>query len=108
MMDYKKWLRREGSGAILMIVLGSIFLALGVHGFRIRPARFSFVDLLGCVVGAFGGFFLLLICDYLLHHARLIFIPWVLGIVVVAAFEPHLSVGLCVSLWIILATQYGS
>jgi hypothetical protein len=108
MTDYNKWFRREGSSTLFMIVPGLIFLALGTHRFRVRPERFALVDSLGCVVGAFGGFFLLLITDYLLHHARLAFIPWLVSLFVFAALQPHLGVGLGVGLFFMVATQLKS
>jgi hypothetical protein len=108
MKVYKPWLLREGSTTLAISILGLIFLALGVHGFWSRPVRFGVVDSLGCVVGAFGGFFLLIIADYLLHHARLALIPWLFAVIAFAVFEPHLSLGLSASLWFILATQYAS
>ena len=101
-------IRRVERGTLFLALLGGLFFILGVYRFYSRPQHFGLLDLLGCVVGAFGGFFLLIIADYLLHHARFILIPWLLAIVTFAVLEPHLSVGLSASLWFILMTRFGS
>src|SRR5579863_5666905 len=98
-------IRRVERGTLFLALLGGLFFILGVYRFYSRPQHFGLLDLLGCVVGAFGGFFLLIIADYLLHHARLVFIPWMIVISTYSAYEPHLSVGLGAALWFMLATQ---
>jgi len=102
---FKNWFWREGRLTFLLFALGAVFVAVGVHGFWARPQHFTRLNGLGCVVGAAGGYFLLIIADYLLHHARLVFIPWMIVISTYAAYEPHLSVGLGAALWFMLATQ---
>ena|ERR1035437_1653253 len=91
--------------ASVMIMLGSLFIARGIYRFRVRPEPFGLPSFLGCVAGAFGAFFLLLITDYLFHHARLVFIPWSIGFIYFAIIEPHLAVGMGVALWCMLASQ---
>ena len=105
MTDGKRWLLSEKGLALLVIIIGAGFIATGVHRFRVRPEHFGVLSLLGCVVGAFGGFFLLLITDYLLHHARVVFIPWLASLVYFAYIQPHLAVGLGLALWFMLAGQ---
>ena len=104
----KHWFLSEKGLALVMIVAGALFVALGIHRFWVRPEHFGLLSVLGCVVGAFGGFFLLLITDYVLHHAPLVFIPWFICLVYFAFIQPHLAVGLGVALWFMLASQLRS
>jgi hypothetical protein len=105
MTNCKHWFLSEKGYALVMIIAGAFFVAVGIHRFGARPEHFGLPDVLGCVVGAFGGFFLLLVTDYLLHHARLVFIPWCVSLIFFAIIEPHLGVGLGLALWFMLATQ---
>ena len=93
--------------ASVMITLGSVFIARGIYRFRVRPEPFGLASVMGCIAGGFGAFFLLLITDYLFHHARLVFIPWFIGLIYFAIIEPHLAVGMGLALWCMLASQLG-
>jgi hypothetical protein len=104
----KHWFLSEKGYALVMVISGAIFIVLGIRRFEVRPQHFGLLDVLGCVVGAFGGFFLLLVTDYLLHHARLVFIPWCISLIYFAIIQPHLGVGLGLALWYILASQLRS
>lgn len=104
----RHWILSENGFALVMMVLGVVFVAVGIHRFRIRPEHFGLLDVFGCVVGGFGGYFLLLITDYLLHHARLVFIPWSIGLVCFACIQPHLGVGLGLALMFMIASQLRS
>jgi hypothetical protein len=101
----KHWFLSEKGLALVMIVTGALFVALGIHRFWVRPEHFGLLSVLGCVVGAFAGFFLLLITDYVLHHAPLVFIPWSISLIYFASVQPHLAVGLGVALWFMLVSQ---
>jgi hypothetical protein len=105
MADCKRWVLSEKGYALFMIISGAFFVVVGVHRFLVRPEHFGLPNVLGCIVGAFGGFFLLLITDYLLHHARLVFIPWCICLIYFAIIQPHLGVGLGLALWYMLFTQ---
>ena len=76
MTNCKHWFMSEKGIALVMIVAGAFFIAVGIHRFWVRPEHFGWPSLLGCVVAAFGAFFLLLVTDYVFHHAPLVFIPW--------------------------------
>jgi hypothetical protein len=91
--------------ALGMIVTGAFFTAIGIHRFRVRPEHFTLPSFLGCVAGAFGAFFLLLVTEYLFHHAPWVFLPWFVFLVYFAIIQPHLAVGLGLALWFMLATQ---
>jgi hypothetical protein len=104
----RHWFLSEKGLALLMICLGAFFVAVGIHCFRIRLEHFGLLDVLGCVVGGFAGFFLLLTTDYLLHHARLVFIPWSIGLIYFACIQPHLGVGLGLAMFYMLASQFRS
>ena len=104
----KLWVLSATGNVLVMIVIGAIFVALGIHRFSLRPGHFALLDLFGCTVGAFGGFFLLLIADYLLHHARLVLIPWIIFLIALACIEPHAAVGLGLALWYMLGSQFTS
>jgi hypothetical protein len=108
MTNCKHWLLSEKGFALVMIVLGAFFFAAGIHRFWVRPEHFGVTSFLGCVTGAFGAFFLLLVTDYLFHHARLVFIPWVIFLIYFALIQPHFGVGLGLALWYMLASQLRS
>ena len=105
MTGARNWSPGEKYFALVMIILGAFFVAAGIHRFIVRPEHFGLVSVLGCVVGAFGGFFLLLLTDYLLHHARLVFVPFLISLIFFAVIQPHLGVGLGLALWYMLYTQ---
>jgi hypothetical protein len=105
MTGCKHWFLSEKGVALVMIVTGALFIALGIYRFWLRPEHFTLLSFLGCVVGAWGAFFLLLITDYVLHHARLVFIPWFISLIYFSFVEPHLAVGLGLALWYMLASQ---
>jgi len=104
-MSFKQWLTGEKVLALAMGVAGALVIALGIHRFWIRAEPFGVAAFLGCVVGAFGAFFLLLTTDYLLHHARLVFIPWVILLTYFAFVQPHFAVGLGTALWFMFVSQ---
>ena len=91
-----------------MILVGALFFGLGIHRFWLRRRPVGLLDLLGCVVGAFGGFFLLLIGDYLLHHARRVLIPWIAFLLALAFIQPHTAIGLGLALLYMLASSLRS
>jgi len=105
MTNGKHWFFSEKGAALVMVVLGAIFIALGVRRFWVRPEHFGLLSFLGCVVATFGGLFLLLVTDYVLHHAPLVFIPWLIFIIYFAIIQPHFAVGLGLALWFMLAMQ---
>ena len=105
MTNCKQWLLSEKGIALFMIATGAFFIAVGVHRFWVRPEHFGWPSLLGCVGGAFGAFILLLITDYVFHHAPLVFIPWFIFLIYFAFIQPQFAVGLGLALWFILASQ---
>ena len=105
MTNCRRWFLSEKGLALVMIVIGAFFVAVGVHRFWVRPEHFGLPSFLGCIAGAFGGFFLLLISDYVFHHAPLVFIPWFISLVYFACIQPHLGVGLGLASWFMLASQ---
>ncbi len=107
MTNCKHFLREQGF-ALGMGLTGAFFIAAGIHRFVVRPEHFGVLSVLGCVVAAFGAFFLLLITDYVFHHAFLVFIPWFIALIYFAIIQPHLGVGLGLALWFMLVTQQRS
>jgi hypothetical protein len=101
----KHWFLSEKVVALVMIVTGAFFIAVGIHRFWVRPEHFGLPSLLGCVAAAFGAFFLLLVSDYVFHHAPLVFIPWFICLIYFAIIQPHFAVGLGLALWYLLASQ---
>jgi|HubBroStandDraft_5_1064220.scaffolds.fasta_scaffold1342522_1 hypothetical protein len=91
--------------ALVMLALGVALIAVGVRRFWIRPEHFGFPAALGCGVGAVGGFFLLLVAEYILLHARLVFIPLIVVLIYFAIIQPHFAVGLGVALGIVAVTD---
>ncbi len=107
MTNCKHFLREQGF-ALGMGLTGAFFIAAGIHRFVVRPEHFGVLSVLGCVVAAFGAFFLLLITDYVFHHAFLVFIPWFIALIYFAIIQPHLGVGLGLALWFMLVSQLRS
>jgi hypothetical protein len=105
MTSCKQWLFGEKGVALMMFLVGAIFIAVGIHRFWVRPQHFGLASFLGCAVAAFGAFFLLLVTDYVLHHAPLVFIPWTISMIFFAIIQPHFGVGLGVALWYLCVTQ---
>ena len=105
MTNCKHWFLSEKGFALVMIVTGASFIAVGIHRFWVRPEHFGVLSLLGCVAGALGAFFLLLVTDYVLHHAPLVFIPWFILLIYFAFVQPHFAVGLGLALWGMLASE---
>ena len=101
----KRWFLSEKGFALVLIVMGAFFIAVGIHRFGVRPEHFGALNLLGCGVGALGAFFLLLVTDYVFHHAPLVFIPWFIFLIYFAFVQPHFAVGLGLALWFMLASQ---
>jgi hypothetical protein len=104
----KNWLLGEKGFATALSAVGAIFTAVGIHRFRARPEHFGLPGILGCVAGAFGAFFLLLAADYLLHHARLVFIPWLVFLAYLGLTQPHFAVGLGMALGFLVVSQMRS
>jgi hypothetical protein len=100
------WSRSELGFMLVLIILGTLFIAGGIYRFTVRPHHFSLGwDLLGCGAATVAAFIMLLISDYVLHHAFLIFIPWCLFILYLGFVEPHFGVGMGLALWVILVGQ---
>jgi hypothetical protein len=107
MTNCKHFLRERGF-AFGMGLTGALFIVVGIHRFWVRPEHFGVPSLLGCAVAAFGAFFLLLITDYVFHHAFLVFIPWFIALISFAVIQPHFGVGLGLALWFMLVSQLRS
>jgi len=108
MIKGKHWFLSEKGFALGMSVTGALFIALGIRRFCVLPGHLGWPDILGCVAAAFGAFFLLLITDYLLHHARLVFIPWFVSLIYFACIQPHFAVGLGLALGFLVVSQIRS
>lgn len=98
-------LLRENGLVVVMAAMGTFFVALGAHRLWDRPEHLGIQSLLGCGVGAFGAFFLLLVADYVYQHAPRVFIPWVIFLVYLAFTQPHFAVGLGLALWFMAESQ---
>ncbi len=105
MTSFKWWFLSEKGLALVMLATGVFFVAVGARRFQIRPEHFGIMSLLGCGIGTFAAFFLLLIADYVFQHARLAVIPWVVFLFYFAFVLPHLAVGLGLALWFMVVTQ---
>jgi len=95
----------EKGFALVMMTLGTLSIAAGIHRFRVRPEPFGLLSGLGCLVAAVAGFFLLLIADYVFHHARLVFVLWFILLIGLILVEPHFAVGMGLALWVMLEEQ---
>ena len=105
MINCQRRLLSEKGFAALLFFIGAIFIVLGIHRFWVRPEPFGMLSILACVVAAIAGFFLLLVSDYVLHHAPLVFIPWSAALIYFAIIQPHFAVGLGLALWYMLVLQ---
>ena len=98
-------LRSQWVIALVTTMLGALFIAWGVYRFRVRLDHFGWLSVLLCVVGAFGAFFLLIVSDYVFHHAPLVFIPFFISLIYFTIINPYLAVGMGLALWGMLASQ---
>ena len=105
MTSAKQWFLSTKGFALVMAVTGVLFIAVGIRRFWVRPEHFGLLSVLGCSVAAFGAFHLLLLSDYVFHHAPLVFIPWLIALIYFAFLQPHFAVGLGLALWFMLATE---
>ena len=106
--DVAQWPRSEWIAALVMMILGALFIARGIYVFHVRPEHFGWLSVLGCVGAAFGSFFLLIVTTYVYHHAPLVFIPWFISLVYFSMINPYLGVGIGLALWWMLASQLSS
>ncbi len=84
-------------GPLIVLVVGGALLLLGAARF-VHRHRFGLLDSLYCCLAIVAGWVLLLVFDYVLHHARLVSIMvLVLGAVLVSR-SPAFDVGLGVAL----------
>jgi len=80
-------------GQCIVIAVGSLLFLLGVTRF-ILADRFGFVDVLHCCLAVIPMALLLLVFDYVLHHAKLAaVIPLVLALTLVVS-SPAIDVAL--------------
>jgi len=82
-----------------LIIAGTVFVGLGVYGFKFRHLHFGLVSALGCLLAAAISLFVLLLTDYVFHHAPLVFIPFCLFLFVLGFIQPHFGIGMGVVLW---------
>ena len=84
-------------GPLIVVAIGAMLFLLGAGRF-VHRHRFGMVDALFCCLAIVAGWVLLLVFDYVLHHARLVSIMvLVLGAVLVSR-SPAFDVGLGVAL----------
>lgn len=96
---------------LVSYALAAVALATGVA--RLWP-HLAACEGAGCMAGALLGvalataaaFVALILVDYLLHHARLVAIPAVVGLVAIAVLHPSFAIGLGAAL--VLLTTDGS
>ncbi|HSM87567.1 MAG TPA: hypothetical protein VLT16_15530 [Candidatus Limnocylindrales bacterium] len=93
--------------ALLPVILGlvaALVFAAGVARFRGR-GNFNAVQAGYCAVSVAGAGILLLLADYTLHHARIVFLMVLLMIAALAVQSAAFCVGLGIALAGILVTQ---
>jgi multidrug transporter EmrE-like cation transporter len=89
--------RKIAWGPLIVVAIGGALFLLGAGRF-LHQQRFGLVDALFCGLAIAAGWVLLLVFDYVLHHARLVSIMvLVLGVVLVSR-SPAFDVGLGVAL----------
>ena len=89
--------RKVAWGPLIVVAIGAMLFLLGVGRF-VHRHRFGMVDALFCCLAVIAGGVLLLVFDYVLHHAKLASIMvLVLGVVLVSS-SPAFDVGLGLAL----------
>jgi hypothetical protein len=84
-------------GACIIVVIGAILLLLGAWRF-IHAARFGLMDVLYCCLAVIPAMLLLLVFDYVLHHAILVsVIPLLVSLALIVA-SPAFDVALGLAL----------
>jgi len=80
-------------GLWIAVVVGSLLFFLGVARFVLRH-QFSWIDALYCCLAVLPAALLLLVFDYVLHHARLASIVVVLAVGMLIVTSPVFDVAL--------------
>jgi hypothetical protein len=92
-------------GPILILVLGLAILAAGIVRF-LHLGHFTLSQAVYCLISFPAALLLLLITDYTLHHARIVFVMVVVILTLLAIGSPSFCVGLGVGLTGIVLTQW--
>jgi hypothetical protein len=92
-------------GPILLLVLGLVTIAAGVLRF-IHLGHFTLVNAGYCVLAIPAALLLLLVSDYTLHHARIVFVMVLAMLALLAIASPSFCVGLGAALAGIVLTQW--
>lgn len=93
-----------GKGAIAVAILGLAALAAGVARF-VHAGHFPIIQAVYCLIAIPAGLLLLLVADYTLHHARLVFLMVLAILAFWSIASPAFSVGLGLGLTGMVITQ---
>ena len=92
-------------GPILLLVLGLVTIVAGGLRF-IQHGHFTLVNAAYCLLAIPAALLLLLISDYTLHHARLVFLMVLVILALLAIASPSFCIGLGAALAGIVLTQW--
>lgn len=92
-------------GPILLLILGLVTLAAGAVRF-LHLGQFSLIQGVYCLLSVPAALVLLLIADYTLHHARIVFVMVLAILALLAIASPSFCAGLGVALVGIVLTQW--
>lgn len=92
-------------GPILLLTLGVAAIAAGVVRF-VHLGHFSWTQAAYCLLSIPAALVLLLLADYTLHHARLVFLMVLAIFVLLGIASPSFCVGLGIALSGVVLTQF--
>ncbi len=84
-------------GACIVVAIGAILLLLGAWRF-VHAARFGPMDVLYCCLAVIPAMLLLLVFDYVLHHAILVTVIPLVVVLALIASSPAFDVALGLAL----------
>ena len=94
--------RERFFAGLLWLIAAAAFAAGAVHFYK---SGITAVQAVYCAIATVGAWLLLLVLEYTLHHARVVFVMVLVILAVLAIQSPAFRVGLGLALAGILATQ---
>ena len=92
-------------GPVLLLTLGMLTIAAGVLRF-VHLGHFSWLQALYCVLSIPAALILLMLADYTLHHARIVFLMVLAIFVLLGIASPSFCIGLGVGLTGVVLAQF--
>lgn len=92
-------------GPVLLLILGTVTTTAGIVRF-IHLGHFSWPQAVYCLLSIPAALILLMLADYTLHHARIVFVMVLAIFVLLGVASPSFCVGLGIGISGIVFTQF--